>query len=107
MTTLAAPTLFDTCPPAPRRFRFEGFHAAHPHVYAAFRRFAGELLAAGWTRGSARMIGERMRWELALAVDRGPGQPRLNDHLWPRYARLLMAEDARFAGFFELRGEAP
>lgn len=83
---------------------FEKFHAIHPEVYDLFKKFAADLLASGHRRYSARTIVERIRWHYAINPDRDGGF-KINDHLCPHYARRLMAEDSRFARFFELRGE--
>lgn len=80
--------------------RFEAFHGANPHVFAAFRRFAQEALAAGQHVG-AKAIWERMRWHLAIET-RGDSF-KLNNNFTSRYARLLERTDPRFAGFFETR----
>jgi hypothetical protein len=80
--------------------RFAQFHAEHPEVYAAFRRFAGELVDHGHTRGSADAILHRVRWETALGSREGF---KINNDFAACYARLLAQDDARFSGFFEFR----
>jgi hypothetical protein len=92
-------------PDQPRRWSFEAFHAQHPECYDLFKRFAHELYEKGVRRYGARSIGEHMRWHYAVNQARDGGF-KLNDHCWPRYARMLMAEDARFRQFFEVRERA-
>lgn len=90
-----------TAPPA-EELAWAEFHKANPSVYAAFERFALEALARRHRIG-ARMIWERMRWELLLST-RGGGEFKLNDHYTPFYARLFMREHPEHAGCFEVRG---
>jgi hypothetical protein len=70
-------------------------------VYAMFVRYAEQARKAGRERYSARTIGERIRWE--CSVTDGGGDYKLNDHLWPDFARRLVAERPEFADFFEFR----
>ena len=80
---------------------FAVFDADNPEVYRLFAGLALKMLKAGGKVG-ARAIGERIRWDYQL-VPKGHAVPRFNDLLWPRYARKLADDDARFAGFFETR----
>ena len=102
---MTQPTLWDAAaradPPTIQE-RFEAFHAAHPDVYALFRRFAGELRAAGRTRFGAKALAERIRWHYATTSGGGPDF-KLNNNFVSRYARLLAADDPAFEGFFERR----
>jgi hypothetical protein len=83
--------------------RFDRFDAAHADVYALFKQFATQLLAAGRERYSADAILQRVRWHYATSgVEEATGL-KLNDQYSSRYARKLMREDGRFVGFFELR----
>lgn len=99
--------LFDTEPPVKKatgRFgAWQTFHAANPQVWKMFRQFAVYVLLSGKKVG-ARLIGERIRWELSLATDSVDGF-KINDHHWPYYARLLVGTDDRFADFFVLKDE--
>jgi len=83
--------------------RFAEFDAAHPEVYAMFRQFALELLAAGRDRGSAEQIIQRIRWETNIRADRGGCDLKINDHFRTMYARKLAGADERFRSFFEFR----
>lgn len=96
--------LFEQRPTGRDRTRatFEAFHARHPEAYEMFERFVAELRKSGVQRSSARMILERMRWECAVNPDRHGGF-KLNDHLAPHYARLLMERQPWMRGFFETR----
>lgn len=83
---------------------FERFHAANPHVYGLFKRFAAELLAAGRERYSARTIVERIRWHVATGTKTDDGF-KISDHFSAFYARLWLAEHPEREGFFVLRGK--
>lgn len=83
--------------------RFAAFDAAHPDVYETFRRIAETALRQR-TRFSAHSIVQIIRWERATSNDqRHDGGFKINDHFARCYGRKLMAEDARFVGFFETR----
>lgn len=71
-------------------------------MFQLFEQFAREAKVRG-QRVGARMIGERIRWY--ERVETRTVSPKLNDHYWPYYARLLMAKYTEFDGFFETRGE--
>lgn len=81
--------------------RFIEFHGQHPEVFEMFAAFARKARGAGLQRYSARAIWERLRWH--FRVEQGDAEFKLNDHFPPYYARLLMASDVMFAGFFERR----
>lgn len=82
------------------RARFLRFHRDHPEVYRKFRGFAIELRSAGFERGSAKMIWERLRWETAVAR----GGKVLNNDFTACYARMLAEDEPRmFGSFFEFR----
>ncbi len=89
----------------PLAARFELYDKANPQVYAAFKKFAEELLAAGRKRGSASLIMERIRWDTAVRAESEPHLPllKLNNNYRAFLARRLAAEDERFKDFFELR----
>jgi hypothetical protein len=85
--------------------RFEAwkaFHQDNPQVFSLFHRFALEALQAGEKVG-ARMIGERIRWK--TQIETTTESPKINDHHWPYYSRLLMDIDKRFEGFFVVKDQ--
>ncbi len=81
--------------------RFEDFHARHPEVYGAVVRFAREVKQRGFKKFGIRVIWERARW--FLTIERDNEEYKLNDHYHSRYARLIMANEADLAGFFQTR----
>lgn len=87
---------------APSRFEaWQSFHAANPHVYRLFL----ERTWAAWRSGrkvGARCIWENIRWHLNIEVA-GVDEFKLNDHLVPYMARLVMLRHPEMDGFFERR----
>lgn len=81
--------------------RFVAFDAANPDVFTLFRQFADEAKRAGRTRFSADAIIQRIRW--FVNVETTGDEFKINDNFSAYYARKLIAEDASFRGFFELR----
>lgn len=81
---------------------WRAFHNANPQVWDLFERFALELVAAGRRHAGARMIWERMRWEILLTT-RGDVEFKLNDHWPPFYARLFLEQHPELGDFFETR----
>jgi hypothetical protein len=102
MATSDTPSLFDQLP-APVVARFQRYHRANPHVYDLFRRFAREAMAAGRVRYSADAILHRIRWFVQVET---AGEFKANNDAAAFYARMLIAEDAAFSGFFQLRKSA-
>lgn len=89
--------------------RFDEFHAANPHVYTLFKRYAYELITAGHRKLSSKLIVERVRWE-ALVSTTGSGwhvaagKPFLiNNDFTAHYARKFAEDFPRLAGRFEFR----
>lgn len=87
-----------------RERAFEEFHAANPRVWELFERFALELVRAGRRRIGARLIGERIRWECAIATT--DAEFKVNDHHWPHYARMFAEKHGNVFEFRD-RHEAP
>lgn len=79
---------------------FWAFHRANPGVFAMFDRFARDLIRAGYARGSAKLIFERIRWETMF---RASGPVKLNNNYTSRYARLWEYANPSHRGFFRTR----
>ncbi len=95
------PVLVDA--PAKADMAFLAYHHAHQEIYAKFRLIADQLYRRGVRHYSAKAICEVIRYQTLVSA-KGPGEPfKVNNSAISRYARLLMAEDARFVGWFELR----
>ena len=76
--------------------KFRAYNLAHPEIYWAIRAKAAELADAGRTRLSMKGIFELLRGQF----------PHLDNSFTADYTRLLILERPRFAGLFELRGQA-
>ena len=76
---------------------FDEFHALNPKVYIEFIRFANEASRRGKKKLSAKLIINRIRWEIWLPTveptlfnDGGEMKAwKLNDAYSSRYARLF------------------
>lgn len=76
--------------------RFLAFHAANPHVYAAFERFARQAIAAGRKKLGAGLIYERMRWYYSIETT-GTDEYKLNNTYRAAYRSLANRLRARTA----------
>ena len=81
--------------------KFESFHRANPKVYTSLRHLAMQLLAVGHTTYAIAGLFEVVRWQRAIQTS--DIDYKINNNYKPRYARLLMIEEPRLVGFFELR----
>jgi len=81
--------------------QFADYDTLNPHVYAMFKRFALEALAAGKTVLSASLICERIRWEVDI-VTRGD-QFKINNNYRAFYSRKFMQEFPWFGETFRTR----
>lgn len=82
--------------------RFLAFHAANPHVYAAFERFARQAIAAGRKKLGAGLIYERMRWYYSIETT-GTDEYKLNNTYRADYARMFEEKNPQYKGFFSTR----
>lgn len=89
--------------------KFEAFHAANPHVYSLFKRFAYELLKTGAKKISSKLIIERIRWECHVATT-GAGwhieaskKFLIDNRFTAWYARKFIEDFPKLATRFELR----
>tara|TARA_R110000823_G_scaffold63344_2_gene149352 strand:+ start:91 stop:381 length:291 start_codon:yes stop_codon:yes gene_type:complete len=77
------------------------FHMENPQVYVELRKLALSLADAGHRCWSIKGLFEMLRYYSALKTT---GKPyKLNNNLTPFYARLLMKNEPRLAGFFKIR----
>ena len=81
--------------------RFEEYDFNNPQIFATFKRFAFEVMAAGHKHFGAKAIFERMRWY--FTVEARGDQFKLNNSFVSRYARKLIRECPQFSTFFETR----
>lgn len=85
---------------------FKLYDKANPQVYEWFKHYALELKLSGAKQVGAKLIFERIRWEVAVKTKPESGMPKLklNNNYTAYYARKLVAEDPSFwQGFFDFR----
>jgi hypothetical protein len=89
--------------PEPIQDRFERWIGRHPEIWGYFQRFACELRDAGATRIGAKLIAERIRYEMLVSRP-DPEEPfKINNNFTSRLARRLIEQDPSYAGLFETR----
>lgn len=81
---------------------FEQYHAANPHIYAAFVQFTLYIIGKR-ERFGAKAIMERVRWHTLESGDDGF---KINNNYTALYARKFMREHPEHAGFFVTRERA-
>lgn len=86
------------------RKRFEEFHLTHPQVYLMFESFAKALINKGHKKLGAKMIMERIRWEIQFETytqdERGF---KINNDFVAHYARMFIKHHPQYKDFFEFR----
>lgn len=82
--------------------RFEFFHAANPQVYVEFVRRTIGMHKTGKRKYGARCFIELIRHDHDINV-KGEEVFKINDNFTPMYARKFMAENPKYAGFFNTR----
>jgi hypothetical protein len=85
--------------PKDLRKEFERFDAANPNVYALFKEFTFQAIAAGAKRFSAAAVFERLRWETMIKTQ-GAEPFKVRDAYRAFYSRKFMAEYPQYDGFF-------
>ena len=82
--------------------RCERFHRDNPRVYEMFKRFAFEVIQAGYSHYSADAIFHRIRWHVNIET-RSADDFKLNDHFTAPYSRMFMEDHPAHEGFFRTR----
>ena len=82
--------------------KFESFHQSHPDIYRQIVKQARAIKAKGFKHFGIRRIWEGLRW-FAFLESGSDAEFKLNDHLVPRFSRLVMAQEPDLAGFFRTR----
>ena len=101
LSLLDLPPLRNPQPAATIAERFDAFHRANPHVYAALVKLAREWKAAGHTRCGMKMLFEVLRYERGIRTS--GEQYVMNNDFTAFFARLIMRECVDLRGFFEVR----
>lgn len=88
-----------------RRALWLDFDRRNPQVFEKLKELALEAKRKGAKVG-IRLLVERLRWDLAMKVQRDENEPKINDWYSSFWSRRLMAEVPELAGYFEIRGES-
>jgi hypothetical protein len=91
-----------TAPVDPVQAKFEKYHAANPHVYAMFVKYANEVKAAGLEGYSIWAVANRVRWHYEFEVDT-KDEFKISNNYLSRYSRLIMQNEPELAGFFDTK----
>ena len=81
---------------------FLHFNSAYPQVYLLFEKFALQLIHAGKTKLGAKMILERIRWEITTGSKDEEGF-KINNNFTAYYSRWFIRNHPQYKEFFEFR----
>jgi len=81
--------------------KFEQFDRANPKVWEYFCRFALQAANRKRKKIGARLIFERIRWEIFIVTN--DEEFKINNNHAPYYARKFQAEFPEHAELFEIR----
>jgi len=84
-----------------RQSAFAKYHADNPHIYAMFKRFTFEAIAAGRKYFSAEAIINQIRWH-TMVTTKGDCF-KLNNDYKAFFSRLFAAEHPEHSDFFRFR----
>ena len=82
--------------------RFLDFHIKYPTVYLLFERFSLQLIAAGQKKLGAKMILERIRWEIITGSKDEEGF-KINNNYTAYYSREFIKHHPQYRDYFEFR----
>jgi hypothetical protein len=75
---------------------------ANPRIFARFEYFALEMARKG-KRFGMKLLGERVRWELMIEIEKDPDGFRLNNNLISYLGRELVHRHPELEPFIEFR----
>lgn len=81
---------------------FLHFHVKYPQVFLLFEKFALQLIQAGHVKLGAKMIMERIRWEIQTGSKDADGF-KINNNYTAYYSRLFIKNHPEYKDFFEFR----
>lgn len=81
---------------------FEDYNCDHPEIYQYFKKYVFELIHAGKKRIGAKMIMERIRWEVYLNIQTDRTF-KINNVFTSYYARLFVRQHQEYKSYFEFR----
>lgn len=82
--------------------KFLVFHSEHPTVYKLFEKFALQLINNGHEKLGAKMIIERIRWEMSTQSKDAAGF-KINNNYTCYYSRLFIKNHPEHSEKFEFR----
>lgn len=82
--------------------KFLQFHQENPRVYELFEKFSIELIYKGLTKLGAKMIIERIRWEMVTGSKDQQGF-KINNNYTCYYSRLFAKNKPQYAKYFDYR----
>lgn len=82
--------------------KFLKFHHDNPRVYELFEKFSIELIYKGHVKLGAKMIIERIRWEMATGSKDDQGF-KINNNYTCYYSRLFAQRKPQYAKYFDYR----
>ena len=81
---------------------FNEFHKENPRIYQYFKNYFMYLhKRKGWQRVSAKLIIERVRWE--VLVKTSDPEFKINNNFTAHYVRLFVKENPQYEKCFEFR----
>lgn len=81
---------------------FKEFHKKNPAIYEYFKKYLREVVLAGKKKTSAKMILNRIRWEIYINTNT-EDEYKINDAFTSRYARLFATEYPEYEYLFNFR----
>ena len=82
--------------------KYLDFHIKYPQVYLLFEKFAMQLIAAGHEKLGAKMIMERIRWEISTGSKDDDGF-KINNNYTAYYSREFIKHHPQYMERFEFR----
>jgi hypothetical protein len=82
---------------------FLHFNTKCPQVYLLFEKFAFQLIAAGHTKLGAKMILERIRWEISIGGVKDDDGFKINNNYTAYYSRQFVKNNPAYEDYFEFR----
>ena len=85
------------------REQAQQFHEDHPEVWEKFKEFTFDRINQGYKNYSVYTIMERIRWDMGQTGGDGITEFKINNNIWPFYARRFMKMYPEYEGFFRVR----
>ena len=82
--------------------RFNEFHRLNPHVYDAFLDLAMQMKKRGKEKIGIGMLTEVLRWNYLMRTEDPNSQFKISNDYRSRYARLLMKQEPKLDGLFQI-----